>query len=80
MRLTDAIARVPLVASVQASPGSTLEDPVHLAALARASRSAGVEALRLEGIDAIHAVVEALKHAAQMASQNAQQQEDASRG
>lgn len=59
MRLTDAIARVPLVASVQASPGSTLEDPVHLAALARASRSAGVEALRLEGIDAIHAVVEA---------------------
>ena len=28
----------------------------------------------------IHAVVEALKHAAQMASQNAQQQEDASRG
>lgn len=51
--LLDALRACPLVASVQASEGSPLEDPATLALLAQAS--AGVRLLRLEGIDNIRA-------------------------
>ena len=43
----------PLIASVQASPGSPLDDPETLLKLARASLSQGVKVLRLEGVDNI---------------------------
>lgn len=43
----------PLVASVQASPGSPLDDPETLLKLAKASLSQGVKVLRLEGVENI---------------------------
>ncbi len=46
----------PLVASVQASPGSPLGDPDTIVKLAHASLDQGVKALRLEGGDSIQAV------------------------
>jgi N-acetylmannosamine-6-phosphate 2-epimerase/N-acetylmannosamine kinase len=50
------LARRPLVASVQASPGSPLADADCLVRLAQASLSQGVGLLRLEGVEAIRAV------------------------
>lgn len=50
------LAERPLVVSVQASPGSPLADPGHLVALAKAS---GGSVFRLEGVDAIRAVLQA---------------------
>jgi|GEM_PF-186244 len=43
----------PLIASVQASPGSPLDDPETLLKLAQASLSQGVKILRLEGVENI---------------------------
>ncbi len=50
------LAQAPLVASVQASPGSPTSDPEVLLALARASQAEGVQILRLEGIHAIETI------------------------
>ena len=44
---------VPLVASVQASPGSPLNDPGVLLRMAKASLQEGVKVLRLEGAENI---------------------------
>ncbi|MBS1713527.1 MAG: putative N-acetylmannosamine-6-phosphate 2-epimerase [Armatimonadetes bacterium] len=43
----------PLIASVQASPGSPLDDPETLLKLAKASLMQGVKVLRLEGVENI---------------------------
>lgn len=43
----------PLIASVQASPGSPLDDPETLLKLAKASLSQGVKVLRLQGVENI---------------------------
>ncbi len=59
MRLTDLIERLnrcPLVASVQASDGSPLEDPATLARMAKASASRGVLVLRAQGVENIRAI------------------------
>ncbi len=50
------LRRQPLVASVQASPGSALEDPDTLLRLAQASLSQGVALLRLEGETSIRTI------------------------
>lgn len=50
------LAQTPLVASVQASPGSPTADANILLALARASQSEGVRFLRLEGLEAIETI------------------------
>jgi putative N-acetylmannosamine-6-phosphate epimerase len=47
------LQEAPLVASVQASPGSPLADPETLLKLARASLDNGVRVLRLEGVASI---------------------------
>jgi putative N-acetylmannosamine-6-phosphate epimerase/predicted NBD/HSP70 family sugar kinase len=47
------LKQCPLVASVQASPGSPLDDPETLLKLAKASLSQGVRVLRLEGVENI---------------------------
>lgn len=46
----------PLVASVQASPGSPLNEPDTLLKLAQASLASGVRALRLEGVSSIRLI------------------------
>lgn len=48
--------RMPLIASVQASPGSPLADPDFLVPLAQASMAEGVLALRLEGTPSIERI------------------------
>ncbi|MBS1723978.1 MAG: putative N-acetylmannosamine-6-phosphate 2-epimerase [Armatimonadetes bacterium] len=56
MTLADFLALLkecPLIASVQASPGSPLDDPETLLKLAQASLSQGVKVLRLEGVENI---------------------------
>lgn len=45
-----------LIASVQASEGSAVDDPATLAKLAQASKDQGVAALRLQGVENIRAV------------------------
>ena len=45
-----------LIVSVQAWSGSALEDPVVLAAMARAAQDGGAVAVRIQGVDAIRAV------------------------
>lgn len=49
----------PLVASVQASEGSPVEDPTALLRLAQASLQEGVRILRLQGIESIRTIREA---------------------
>lgn len=61
MTLTDLrrlLAECPLVASVQGSPQSPVEDPATLLRLARASLKEGVRILRLEGPDNIRTIRE----------------------
>jgi len=48
----------PLVASVQASPGSTVDDPKTLLKLGQASQAQGVTLLRLQGFDNIKTIRE----------------------
>jgi len=48
--------RMPLIASVQASPGSPLSPPPFLVPLAQASLAEGVSVLRLEGIASIERI------------------------
>lgn len=57
--LLELLAKSPLVASVQASPGSPMQDPTVLTACAKASLQEGVGLLRLEGVQSIRAVMEA---------------------
>lgn len=53
--LTAVLQESPLIASVQASEGSPVEDPATLARLASASLEQGVRVLRLQGVDAVQA-------------------------
>lgn len=50
------LGRSPLIASVQASPTSAVDDPATLTKLAECSLANGVEILRLEGVDNIRAI------------------------
>ena len=50
----------PIIASVQASPDSPLEDPQILLASARASIQEGVEILRLQGVENIRVIKESV--------------------
>lgn len=50
------LAECPLVASVQASPGSPVEHPETLLRLAQASLNQGVRVLRLQGLETIHRI------------------------
>lgn len=59
--LVDLLASSPLIASVQASPGSPLAEPHHLVALALASRDQGVSVFRLEGVESIRAIRDRLQ-------------------
>jgi N-acylglucosamine-6-phosphate 2-epimerase len=45
-----------LIVSVQAKPGSALDDPVVIAALAKASQDAGAVAVRIQGVENLKAV------------------------
>jgi putative N-acetylmannosamine-6-phosphate epimerase len=54
--LSELLAQCPLVASVQASPGSPLEGSPALLPLAQASLQQGVRQLRLQGVEAIRAI------------------------
>lgn len=63
MRIEDfikALGECPLVASVQADDGSPLDDPEIIVRLAESSLSQGVKVLRLQGVENILAVREAL--------------------
>lgn len=55
------LRRCPLVASVQGSPGSPVDDPATLLKLAEASAREGVQILRLQGVPAISLVRSTLK-------------------
>lgn len=55
-RLADLLSKAPLVASVQASEGSPVEDPATLLRLAQASVAQGVRVLRLQGVANIAAI------------------------
>lgn len=52
----DVLRSCPLVASVQATEGSPVDDPESLRKLAHASLQVGVKALRLQGVDNIEAI------------------------
>ncbi|MBX3097115.1 MAG: putative N-acetylmannosamine-6-phosphate 2-epimerase [Fimbriimonadaceae bacterium] len=53
---SDVLKDAPLVASVQATPRSPLDDPQTLLKLARASLGQGVRVLRLEGVENIRTI------------------------
>ncbi|HVL39477.1 MAG TPA: putative N-acetylmannosamine-6-phosphate 2-epimerase [Fimbriimonadaceae bacterium] len=57
--LLDVLAARPLVASVQASEGSPVEDPTTLARLAAASAEQGVRVLRLQGVENVQSARQA---------------------
>ncbi len=59
MTLLDWFRRCPIVASVQASPGSPLGDPETLVRLAQASSRAGASVFRVEGPAAVSAFAKA---------------------
>lgn len=54
--LLEILGRAPIVASVQADAGTSLDDPGTIARLASASLSRGVELFRVEGVEDIRAV------------------------
>lgn len=54
--LLEILDSAPLIASVQASPGSPLDAPQALLPLAQASLQQGVRVLRLQGLEAIHTI------------------------
>jgi len=54
--LLQSLRQCPIVASVQGSPGSPVDRPEHLVALAKASAQEGVTILRLEGVESIRAI------------------------
>ena len=54
--ILDALRRFPLVASVQASDGAAVDDPLTLLKLAQCSIDQGVAVLRLQGVDNIRTI------------------------
>lgn len=55
-QMLEVLGGAPLVASVQADPGTPLRDPATLARLGQCSVAVGVKVLRVEGIENIRAV------------------------
>jgi N-acylglucosamine-6-phosphate 2-epimerase len=50
-----------LVVSVQAAPGSPLDAPEHMAALARAAEAGGAVGIRAEGVDDVAAIAQVVR-------------------
>jgi len=56
LEFSQLLAECPMVASVQASEGSPVDDPAVLLTLAKASLSQGVKVLRLQGVENIRTI------------------------